>query len=89
MNHSYNVYSRYHSTPETRRRLAEQLKSTPENFFDMRQVKPTPKHPDFKHKASGEGLWLNNVPPEVVQLVNQWDAGQSAGSRQVCVVSYL
>lgn len=79
--HSYNAY--YFSTPESRKRLAAQLKSVPENFFDMRQVKATLKHPDFKHKATGEGLWLSSAPPEVVQLVSQWDAQQSAGSSQV------
>lgn len=79
--HSYNGYSR--STPESRKLLAEQLKAVPENFFDMRQVKATLKHPDFKHKATGEGLWLNSAPPEVAQLVNQWDVQQPTGSSKV------
>lgn len=77
---SYNAYNP--TTPHSRRRLAEQLKSVPENVFDMRQVKQTPRHPDFKHKASGEALWLNSAPAEVQQLVTQWDANQSAGSSQ-------
>ncbi|KAL7588395.1 hypothetical protein Lser_V15G38144 [Lactuca serriola] len=25
------------------------------------------KYPDFKHKVSGDGLWLDNAPPEVLQ----------------------
>ena len=77
----YNAYNP--TTPESRRRLAEQLQSVPENFFDMRQIKPTPKYPDFKRKATGEGLWLNSAPAEVQQLVSQWDANQSAGASQV------
>ncbi|KAL3158216.1 hypothetical protein ABBQ38_010470 [Trebouxia sp. C0009 RCD-2024] len=52
----------------------------------MRQVKQTPRHPDFKHKASGEGLWLTSAPAEVQQLVSQWDANQSAGSSQPSVM---
>lgn len=85
VSHSHNVYNP--STPESRKRLAEQLKSVPENFFDMRQVKATLKHPDFKHKTTGEGIWLSSVPSEVLQLVSQWDTQQSAGSRQVRVLS--
>lgn len=84
--YSYNMYTR--STPESRKLLAEQLKSVPSNFFDMRQVKATPQHPDFKNKTTGEGLWLNSVPSEVVQLVSKWDVQQSAGSSKVCAVCH-
>lgn len=32
------------------------------SFYDNRDNKTNPKAPDFKHKDSGAGLWLDNAP---------------------------
>ncbi|KAB1220392.1 Protein OSB1, mitochondrial [Morella rubra] len=38
--------------------------SNPYEWWDYRRRKKTEKHPDFKHKDTGEALWLNpNDPP--------------------------
>ena len=35
------------------------LFNSPGDFYDNRQDKRSPNGPDFKHKQSGDGLWLN------------------------------
>jgi hypothetical protein len=32
------------------------------SYWDNREGKRNPKAPDFKHKQTGEGLWLNQAP---------------------------
>ncbi|XP_010494530.1 PREDICTED: protein OSB3, chloroplastic/mitochondrial [Camelina sativa] len=38
------------------------LVENPSKWWDNRLDKRTPKYPDFKHKETGEGLWINNSP---------------------------
>ncbi|KAL3642551.1 hypothetical protein CASFOL_013366 [Castilleja foliolosa] len=38
------------------------LVENPGNWWDKRMNKKNPKAPDFKHKESGEALWLNSCP---------------------------
>ncbi|KAL8128518.1 hypothetical protein V2J09_017673 [Rumex salicifolius] len=38
------------------------LIQNPSKWWDNRADKPTKRHPDFKHKETGEGLWLNRAP---------------------------
>ena len=66
-----------------RRRLADHLMSFPEDFFDMRQIKLGQTHPDFKHKMSGQALWLNSAPADLLQLVSRWDANDTAVLKKV------
>ncbi|XP_058113681.1 protein OSB2, chloroplastic-like isoform X2 [Magnolia sinica] len=38
------------------------LVENPKNWWDNRSCKLNPKAPDFKHKVTGEGLWINRTP---------------------------
>lgn len=53
--------------------IAAHLRSSPENFLDLRQAKNSDKSPDFKHKFSRQALWLNSAPQDFVELVKEWD----------------
>ncbi|KAJ7527393.1 hypothetical protein O6H91_16G051800 [Diphasiastrum complanatum] len=39
--------------------LWQEFFSDPSQWWDNRLTKKTPKHPDFKHKRTFEGLWIN------------------------------
>lgn len=45
----------------------------PDDWWDNRNDKRNPKAPDFKHKKSGEALWLSSAP-EFAKLVLNGDA---------------
>lgn len=53
--------------PAGRDSLWESLLSDPGQFYDNRLTKMNPKAPDFKHKSSGEALWLNSAPKSVLE----------------------
>ncbi|KNA12735.1 hypothetical protein SOVF_123010, partial [Spinacia oleracea] len=38
--------------------------ANPDEWYDNRKNKKNPKQPDFKHKSSGEALWLSERGPE-------------------------
>ncbi|PIN18473.1 hypothetical protein CDL12_08845 [Handroanthus impetiginosus] len=38
------------------------LVENPDKWWDNRMKKKNPKAPDFRHKETGEALWLNNLP---------------------------
>lgn len=42
--------------------LWEEFRASPNSFWDNREKKFNPKAPDFKHKQSGEGLWVSSSP---------------------------
>lgn len=42
--------------------LWRQLMASPQDFWDNRAKKLSPKSPDFKHKQTGGALWLNSKP---------------------------
>jgi len=44
--------------------LWRDLLDNPENWWDNRTDKPTPKYPDFKHKDSGKALWIGTKSPQ-------------------------
>ncbi|KAL4182237.1 hypothetical protein AMTRI_Chr12g274960 [Amborella trichopoda] len=46
--------------------LWEDLFADPSKWCDNRKVKTQPTHPDFKHKETGEALWLDGIKPEWV-----------------------
>ncbi|CAK9312607.1 unnamed protein product [Citrullus colocynthis] len=37
--------------------------SSPHEWWDNRNQKSNPKHPDFRHKSTGEALWLHATDP--------------------------
>ena len=41
----------------------------PSDFWDNRVDKRNPTAPDFKHKTSGKGLWLNTAPSFVLDTL--------------------
>jgi hypothetical protein len=43
----------------------EELAANPSAFWDNRDTKTNPKAPDFKHKDSGEALWLDSKPEHI------------------------
>ncbi|MEW5307983.1 MAG: hypothetical protein WDW36_010349 [Sanguina aurantia] len=45
------------------------LVNAPEQYYDNRINKSNPKAPDFKHKTSGEALWLSDMPAWAAQRV--------------------
>ena len=51
-----------------------ELFNDPSTYWDNRLNKRNPRAPDFKHKATGNGLWINSrdtpawVPAEVDRL---------------------
>ena len=58
----------------------DELKSQPENFFDMRNVKRSKRSPDFKHKFKQQyAFWLSNARPDLLLLVKEWDSDNSHG----------
>jgi hypothetical protein len=46
------------AAPKSKKALWAELESNPSNWYDNRANKKNPKGPDFKRKATGEGLWL-------------------------------
>jgi hypothetical protein len=46
------------AAPKSKKALWQELESNPEKWYDNRANKKNPKGPDFKRKATGEGLWL-------------------------------
>lgn len=46
------------TAPKSKKALWQELESNPEKWYDNRANKKNPKGPDFKRKATGEGLWL-------------------------------
>ena len=48
-----------------------ELLSNPDEWYDNRKTKKSPRHPDFKHKTTGEALWLSkDDPPEQLELLD-------------------
>jgi hypothetical protein len=49
--------------------------ANPFEWWDERARKHTPKHPDFKHKSTGEALWIRfDDPPWVKKQLNLYDS---------------
>jgi len=47
----------------------------PSEWHDDRKRKKSPKHPDFRHKSTGEALWLHpSDPPWVKQQLEVLDS---------------
>jgi len=55
-------------------------------LFDMQ---PTPKHPDFKNKNSGQGLWIGTKSPQWARdaLPSLKFKGGSKGTRKETLLS--
>ncbi|XP_051124688.1 protein OSB1, mitochondrial-like [Andrographis paniculata] len=56
--------------------------ANPHEWWDNRNQKSNPNSPDFKHKDTGEALWLTqNDPPWVRQQLQLYDSRSSKESR--------
>lgn len=54
--------------------------SNPNEWWDQRKRKLNPKQPDFKHKDTGETLWLSkHDPPWVKRQLELLDSKMAAG----------
>eukprot|EP00892_Ulva_mutabilis_P005606 jgi/Ulvmu1/3417/UM016_0036.1 len=42
--------------------LWEEFRTSPQSFWDNREGKRNPRAPDFKHKETGKGLWIESSP---------------------------
>lgn len=42
--------------------LLQEFQEYPDRFWDNRENKLNPRHPDYKHKDSGDGIWLQTPP---------------------------
>ncbi|OEL23069.1 Protein OSB4, chloroplastic [Dichanthelium oligosanthes] len=64
--------------------LWRDLVDNPANWWDNRTDKLTPKHPDFKNKDSGKGLWIGTKSPQwaVDALPSLKFKGGSKGTRK-------
>ncbi|XP_057469274.1 protein OSB1, mitochondrial-like [Actinidia eriantha] len=58
--------------------------ANPLEWWDNRRRKPNPNHPDFKHKDTGEALWIHSSdPPWVKKQLQLYDSSVAAqGLRQ-------
>nr|CAD1841368.1 unnamed protein product [Ananas comosus var. bracteatus] len=57
--------------------------ANPYEWWDNRQSKPNRRHPDFKHKGTGEVLWLNpHDPPWVKKQLELYDSKMGLGTNQ-------
>ncbi|XP_044509029.1 protein OSB2, chloroplastic-like isoform X2 [Mangifera indica] len=50
-------------------KLWKDLTENPKKWWDNRLEKKNKKSPDFKHKDSGEGLWLGDAPDWVLKML--------------------
>lgn len=49
-----------------KRSLWEDLQQNPNDWWDNRTTKRNPLQPDYKHKKTGDGLWLNDKPEDII-----------------------
>ncbi len=49
--------------------------ANPSDYYDNRVDKRNPKGPDFKHKQSGEGLWLGGTYPAPAWVAERLNMG--------------
>lgn len=79
---NFSISIRCGISPHTQKIL---FSSNPNEWWDQRKRKRNPKQPDFKHKDTGEALWLSEYDPPWVkrqlQLFDSKIAGGSAGRR--------
>ncbi|CAA7048070.1 unnamed protein product [Microthlaspi erraticum] len=59
--------------------LWKALFANPDEWWDKRRSKKSPKQPDFTHKDTDEALWLNSYTPEwVTKELESFDQGEAA-----------
>ena len=55
--------------------------ANPYEWWDNRKSKVSPKHPDFRHKDTGEALWLfSNDPPWIKRQLQLQDSRSTQGN---------
>lgn len=62
----FDVPPRQNKAKDAKEFLWRSLVENPKDWWDNRLDKKNPKAPDFKHKTSGEVLWLSQYTPEWV-----------------------
>ncbi|GAB2291444.1 hypothetical protein Dimus_025699 [Dionaea muscipula] len=58
------------------------LLDNPNKWWDNRSAKMSAKSPDFKHKDTGEGLWLNSAPEWVLLKLPKSKSKGSFGDKE-------
>ncbi|KAG0540990.1 hypothetical protein BDA96_03G457100 [Sorghum bicolor] len=89
MNHRKSPDASFASKQKLEEDLWRDLVDNPANWWDNRTDKPTPKHPDFKNKNSGQGLWLGTKSPQWARdaLPSLKFKGGSKGTRKETLLS--
>ena len=54
--------------------LWQQWVDDPSQWWDNRDNKTNPRSPDFKHKTTGKGLWIDEKTPAFARLLLDGDA---------------
>ncbi|XP_074349200.1 protein OSB1, mitochondrial isoform X2 [Apium graveolens] len=62
--------------------------TNPLEWYDNRNSKKSPNHPDFRHKDTGEVLWLKQSDPPWIQKQLELQDSRLAG-RRICASSDL
>eukprot|EP00793_Prasinoderma_coloniale_P002252 PRCOL_00002760-RA len=76
------------AVPLAQQAMWDSLLADPSAWWDNREGKRNPKAPDFKHKESGDALWLNSAPPSIAARVAELPppamgaAGGAGGARR-------
>lgn len=66
------------------------LFANPNEWYDNRKSKKNPRQPDFKHKSTGEALWLSERdPPWVKKQVELLDSGLSGGPNNDVISNFF
>ncbi|XP_021726667.1 protein OSB3, chloroplastic/mitochondrial-like isoform X2 [Chenopodium quinoa] len=66
------------SKSSAQKKLWKKFFANPDEWYDNRKSKKNPKQPDFKHKTSGEALWLGGCDsPWVKKQIKILDSGIS------------
>ncbi|XP_021718734.1 protein OSB3, chloroplastic/mitochondrial-like isoform X2 [Chenopodium quinoa] len=66
------------SKSSAQKKLRKKFFAYPDEWYDNRKSKKNPKQPDFKHKTSGEALWLSGCDsPWVKKQIKILDSGIS------------
>lgn len=87
-----NLGDTYLEKKNNRLHLWQVFFSNPSEWWDRRKHKTNPNQPDFKHKDTGEALWLSpNDPPWIakqLELMDSRTAEQWKGE-QTGLLSYI
>eukprot|EP00252_Welwitschia_mirabilis_P009444 TRINITY_DN22023_c0_g1_i1.p1 TRINITY_DN22023_c0_g1~~TRINITY_DN22023_c0_g1_i1.p1 ORF type:complete len:337 (-),score=64.97 TRINITY_DN22023_c0_g1_i1:177-1187(-) len=74
--HSSTMYQSLENAKDAKEQLWKDFFTDPNEWQDLRNYVRHPKAPDFRHKVTGEGLWLDSklTPEWVSSQIKIWDS---------------